>query len=101
MSIVPAGRRALSWRDDLISQAKNHPLRTFAIIAGVGYVVGGGLFSRMTIRMVAMGMRFSPRLAWVPLFSRGVVSLLQGTLRDKHNRDESHKMNNEQNKKGD
>jgi hypothetical protein len=59
---------------DLSEQLQAHPLRTVAIAAGVGYLLGGGLFSPLTRRLVKVGMR----ALVVPLITRQVEALAEG-----------------------
>lgn len=44
-------------RIDLRREMEEHPYRTLAIAAGLGYVLGGGLFTGFTRRMVGIGAR--------------------------------------------
>ncbi|HWV38764.1 MAG TPA: hypothetical protein VN033_09850 [Vulgatibacter sp.] len=42
---------------DLGRELREHPYRTLAIAAGVGYVAGGGLFTPLTAAMLRVGVR--------------------------------------------
>lgn len=44
-------------RLDLARQVQEHPYRTLAIAAGIGYVLGGGLFTPLTGLLVRIGTR--------------------------------------------
>jgi hypothetical protein len=44
-------------RLDIGRQIQEHPYRTLAIAAGVGYVLGGGLFTPLTGTLVRIGSR--------------------------------------------
>ena len=44
-------------RLDIARQIQEHPYRTLAIAAGVGYVLGGGLFTPLTGTLVRIGSR--------------------------------------------
>ncbi len=44
-------------RLDIARQIQEHPYRTLAIAAGVGYVLGGGLFTPLTGTLVRLGSR--------------------------------------------
>ena len=44
-------------RVDLARQIQEHPYRTLAIAAGLGYVIGGGLFTPLTRHLLGVGMR--------------------------------------------
>jgi hypothetical protein len=42
---------------------------------GAGYLLGGGLFSALTARLVGTGVRVAMRLALIPLVTQTVASL--------------------------
>jgi pilus assembly protein TadC len=44
-------------RLDIARQIQEHPYRTLAVAAGVGYVLGGGLFTPLTGTLVRLGSR--------------------------------------------
>lgn len=52
---------------DLEGRVKRHPYGTLAAAIGVGYVLGGGLFSRLTARILGLGLRVGIRLAAIPV----------------------------------
>jgi hypothetical protein len=60
-------QRIDGWRDTLSEQIDEHPIRTVAIALGTGYLLAGGLFTRLTARLVGLGIRIGlrvgPRLA--------------------------------------
>jgi hypothetical protein len=49
----------LTWRatQALSVQMTRHPYRSLLVAAGIGYVIGGGLFTRLTMRVIRMGAR--------------------------------------------
>ena len=47
----------LNRKLDLGRRIQDHPIQTVAIALGIGYVLGGGLFSRFTGTLVRYGMR--------------------------------------------
>jgi hypothetical protein len=47
------------------------------VALGVGYVLGGGLFSRLTARLVGTGIRIGLRTALLPFVTEGLVVLGQ------------------------
>ena len=63
----------LTWRatQALSVQMNQHPYRSLLIAAGIGYVLAGGLFTRLTIRVVRLG----ARLGTLPLFGSGLSGL--------------------------
>jgi len=42
---------------DLGKELREHPYRTLAIATGLGYVVGGGLFTPLTASLLRIGVR--------------------------------------------
>jgi hypothetical protein len=63
-----------------LREAKERPGRTAAIAVGAGYLLGGGLFSSLTARIVGTGVRVAMRLALIPLVTQTVASLGGGLL---------------------
>ena len=55
-------------RLDIWRQLQEHPYRTLAVAAGIGYVLGGGLFTPLTGALVRVGARAA------------LLPLLQSTL---------------------
>jgi hypothetical protein len=66
---VDLGSAARGLMRDLYSETEKHPFRTVAIALGGGYVVGGGLFSPLTARLVGVLIRVGLRAAAMPLAS--------------------------------
>jgi hypothetical protein len=64
---VDLGLAARALMRDLYSETEKHPFRTVAIALGGGYVVGGGLFSPLTARLVGVLIRVGLRAAALPL----------------------------------
>jgi hypothetical protein len=58
---------------DLRGRVERNPIGSLLVAAGIGYLLGGGLFSPLTKRALRVGMR----LALIPLV-RGQVSALAG-----------------------
>jgi len=61
---------------DIRARVQRHPYAMLALAAGVGYVLGGGLFTRLTGSLVRLGVR----LAAVPLVKDELMNLAQGAL---------------------
>jgi hypothetical protein len=66
-----------SLADKVVRQTREHPGRSVAIAVGVGYVLGGGLFSRLTARVVGTGIRIGLRTALLPFVTESLVALGQ------------------------
>jgi hypothetical protein len=65
-------------RADLQARVDAHPYLVLAAGVGVGYVLGGGLFTSFTGRVLRWGMRHWFRLGVVPLLEAELV----GTARE-------------------
>ena len=57
---------------------QRHPYGTLAAAAGVGFVLGGGLFTRLTARLAKVGLRTGAQLAILPLMNEALEALLDG-----------------------
>ena len=66
-----------SFADKVVRQTREHPGRSVAMAVGVGYVLGGGLFSRLTARIVGTGIRVGLRTALLPFVTEGLLALGQ------------------------
>ena len=73
-----ARERLGAWTEVLARETRKHPIRSVAVALGVGFVLGGGLFSRVTARLVAVGARIGLRMAVVPLMAQGLAALTDG-----------------------
>jgi hypothetical protein len=62
-----------SYDAALTEHMTQHPYQTLLVAAGIGYAVGGGVFTPLTARVVAMGLR----AALVPLLQVSLVSAAQ------------------------
>jgi hypothetical protein len=61
---------------DLRGRTQRHPYLLVAAAAGLGYVLGGGLFTRSTARLLGL----AGRVAALPLVRGGVVSLAEAVF---------------------
>lgn len=66
-------------RLDIQNRIEQHPYRTLAAALGIGYVLGGGLFTRLTGRIVGTGFRLGVRLAALPILKDQVQRLLEAS----------------------
>lgn len=60
----------------LSQRAMAHPYQTLLIAAGVGYVLGGGLFTRLTMSMLRAGVRMGA----LPLVRRALLDAAEVAL---------------------
>ena len=61
---------------DLKGRVQRHPYGMVATALSVGYVIGGGLFSPLTFRLVGIG----ARLAAIPLLRKQLVGLAEAVV---------------------
>jgi hypothetical protein len=62
-------------RPDLLEQVQRYPYGALAAAAGIGYVLAGGLFTRLTARILKLGVRVAaPIVAW-PLLEHELLEL--------------------------
>ncbi|HVX95015.1 MAG TPA: hypothetical protein VHK47_08895 [Polyangia bacterium] len=54
---------------------RQHPVGALAAALGVGYVVGGGLFTRTTSRVFGLAVRMGVRFALMPLLERELAGM--------------------------
>jgi hypothetical protein len=66
--------RLVKFRDTVVIEATDRPWRSLALALGAGYVVGGGLFSRLTSRLLGLGLRIGIRAAVVPMVTESLVA---------------------------
>ena len=62
---------------DIQGRVDRHPYGTVAAAIGIGYVLGGGLFTPLTGRIVRLGLGIGMRLAVLPLLKREVAELME------------------------
>lgn len=61
---------------DLRGRVDRHPYAMVAAALGVGYVLGGGLFSSLTFRLVGLGVR----VAAIPLVKQQLLGLAEAAM---------------------
>lgn len=60
----------------LSGHVRRHPYRAVLIAAGVGYVLGGGLFTRLSFNMIRLGLRVGA----LPLLRRELFDAAESAL---------------------
>jgi hypothetical protein len=73
----------LRGRLDLPHRMKNNPYGTLAVALGAGYVLGGGLFSSTTRRLVRVGLKVGLRLGALALLKQQ-LSLISSDAGDRN-----------------
>jgi len=61
---------------DIKGRVDRHPFGTVAAAIGIGYVLGGGLFTPLTGRIVRLGVRIGLRLAVLPVLKQEMAELV-------------------------
>jgi hypothetical protein len=61
---------------DIQGRVARHPYGTVAAAIGIGYVLGGGLFTPLTGRIVRLGVRIGLRLAVLPMLKQEMSELV-------------------------
>ncbi|HXT94818.1 MAG TPA: hypothetical protein VN853_00855 [Polyangia bacterium] len=56
-------------------RVNRHPYGSIAAAIGVGYVLGGGIFTSLTSRIVTLGLRIGIRLAVLPMLKDEISGL--------------------------
>lgn len=67
-----------TWQDVrsyVTRELEENPLRTALLTVGAGYVLGGGLFSALTGRLVGTSARLALRAVSLPVILRGGMEL--------------------------
>jgi hypothetical protein len=72
-----ARRSVQATVENLRDRVEERPLQTLAIALGAGYVVGGGLFSALTGRLLYGGLRIGLRLAALPLVREELMGFVE------------------------
>jgi hypothetical protein len=55
-----------------------HPVGALAAAAGIGYALGGGLFTQLTSRLLRWGLRLGVQFAVLPALEREIADLAGG-----------------------
>jgi hypothetical protein len=83
LSAVDEARRSVSsFADDLRTRVEEEPVKTLALAVGAGYILGGGLFSALTGRLLYGGLRIGLRLAALPLVREELLGFIE-TISDR------------------
>ena len=77
---------------DIPGRVERHPYGTVAAAVGIGYVLGGGLFSPLTASIVRLGVRIGLKLAVLPLLKQEMAELVE-TLDDDEGKGRGAKLN--------
>ena len=67
--------RALRETFDIHERLRRNPYSMVAGAGGIGFVLGGGLFTRLAARMLGTGLRIG-LMAALPVLQKGIVDIL-------------------------
>jgi hypothetical protein len=62
---------------DINGRVRRNPYGSVAAALGIGYVLGGGIFTPLTARIVGLGLRLGMRLALLPLLKQELSELAE------------------------
>lgn len=78
-----------AWRravDTVSREMEERPARTALISLGAGYLLGGGLFTPLTGRLIGTGLKLALRTLALPALTAGAVGLGKHLLGDDEDR---------------
>ena len=61
---------------DLVTLVHDHPVGTLAAALGVGYALGGGVFTRLTSGLLRVGLRLGIQIAVMPVIEQELAALV-------------------------
>jgi hypothetical protein len=61
---------------DLAALVAAHPVGALAAALGAGYALGGGVFTRLTSRLVRLGLRLGIQFAVMPLIEQELATIV-------------------------
>lgn len=61
---------------DIRGRVERNPYQSLLIAAGIGYVLGGGLFTRLTMNALRLGLRVGA----IPILQRELVGVAEAAL---------------------
>jgi hypothetical protein len=65
-------------KTDLVAFVSEHPVGTLAAALGVGYALGGGIFTRLTSGLLRAGLRLGIQFAVMPVIEQELAALVGG-----------------------
>jgi hypothetical protein len=65
----------------LKAKVDQHPYGALAAALGVGYALGGGIFTPLTSRLVRFGLRVGLRAALLPIVTAQISEFVEGVVR--------------------
>jgi hypothetical protein len=82
LDISDVRKRVLGWKDIVARETVERPERTLALAATAGFLVGGGIFSRLTARLLGLGLKIGLRMAVIPMVTQGLAAFGENLFRD-------------------
>ncbi len=75
--MTTSGQEAQSATAEITSCVKRHPYRSVAAAVGIGYALGGGIFTPLTSRLLRLGLRIGVRTALLPILKAELSELAE------------------------
>lgn len=85
-ALEQARRSAEDVAAGLGEQVREHPWRMCGIALAAGYIAGGGLFSRLTGRLLFAGLRIGVHVAALPLVHNEVSAFIDALTTERRKR---------------
>jgi hypothetical protein len=82
-SVAQLGRDVGDLRDRLMQEADARPFRTAGLAVATGYLLGGGLFSKLTARLLGTGLRIGLRVAFIPFVTQSLAAWGEDLVRSR------------------
>jgi hypothetical protein len=76
---------------DLGELVAAHPVGAMATALGVGYLVGGGVFTRLTSRLLRLALRLGVQFAVLPVLEQELATLAGGVKTPRTNPERAEK----------
>jgi hypothetical protein len=77
-SPIESAGRALRETFDIQERLRRSPYAMVAGAVGIGFVLGGGLFTRLAARILGTGLRIG-LMAALPVLQKGIAQVLTGS----------------------
>jgi hypothetical protein len=78
---VDRGARSFHPAFDIRARLKRNPYGMLAGAVGIGFVLGGGLFTRLAVRVVGPGLRIAGMVA-MPILQEQIAAAIAGSTSD-------------------
>jgi hypothetical protein len=78
LAAIDEARQSITdFAEDLRTRVQDQPVKTLAMALGAGYILGGGLFSALTGRLVMGSLKIGLRLAALPVVREELLGFVE------------------------